>query len=294
MGFQGFKSFYRRLPLVRDLYRVYDAINLLSNTQRLALAASQAEVATVLKAVDPRTKEPQSLLPFEYSVYSQNGEDGIIDEILRRIGPTNRVFCELGAGSGLENCTVFLLTQGWTGFWLDGSSEFLETLRAASPETRDRVQCEVSYLTPANVAQLLESIGVPKNLDVLSIDIDHNTFYIWQALKHFFPRVVVVEYNAIMPSHVNWKVSYSPSTRWDRSHNFGASLKALEMLGRELGYSLVGTDFTGTNAFFVRDELAVGKFSEPFTSEHHYQPYRPWLAAKRHFKTSMLDATNNG
>jgi hypothetical protein len=288
----GFSGLYRRLPLIRDLYRVYDAINHLSNTQQLALAAARAEAAVVLKNADSRTKEPQSLLPFEYSVYSQNGEDGILDEILRRIGVTNRVFCEIGAGNGLENCTVFLLTQGWTGFWFDGSGDFLETLREVTPETRCRVICKVGHLTPENVSHTLESAGVPKDFDVLSIDIDHNTYYIWRALEQFTPRVAVIEYNAIMPSHVDWKVSFSPGACWDRTHNFGASLKALEVLGGQLGYSLVGCDFTGTNAFFVRHELVAEKFSEPFTSEHHYQPYRPWLAEKRHFRTSILDTTN--
>jgi hypothetical protein len=121
---------------------------------------------------------------------------------------------------------------------------------------------------------LFEGLGVPRYFDLLSLDIDQNTFYIWEALHEFKPRVVVVEYNASIPPDIDWKVQYVAKGAWDGTHNFGASLKAFEKLGTQLGYSLVGCDFLGVNAFFVRDDLVADKFAGPFTAENHYEPPR--------------------
>jgi hypothetical protein len=285
----GIKSFYQRLPVIRDLYRLFNAVNELTAIQRSLAFALKSQAQLTIADHDPRAREAQSLTPYECSVYSQNGEDGILAEILRRIGVSNRVFLEIGAGDGLENCTAFLLMQGWSGFWLDGSDAFVQSLAIAKPETQARVMCHVAILTRENVGSVLASLRVPKEFDVLSIDIDHNTYYIWKATGEWRPRVVVVEYNAFIPAHLDWKVAYAPDVGWDRTHNFGASLKALELLGREMGYSLVGCDLTGANAFFVRDDLVDSSFAEPFTAEHHYQPYRPWLSTGRFFKARILD-----
>jgi hypothetical protein len=101
--------------------------------------------------------------------------------------------------------------------------------------------------------------------------------------------VVVVEYNAVIPPGLDWKVRYAPDRVWDGSHNFGASLKAFELLGTQLGYSLVGCDFIGVNAFFVRSDLVADKFAAPFTAENHYEPPRYVFLHRRAHPVSILD-----
>ena len=96
----------------------------------------------------------------------------------------------------------------------------------------------------------------------------------WQALASFHPRVVVVEYNAAFPPDVEWVVTYRENATWDGSQNFGASLRSFQLLGEQLGYNLVGCDFTGVNAFFVRTDLCDSKFASPFSAENHYEPPR--------------------
>ena len=283
------QAIYSRLPVVRELYALNRLVNQLLTQQRSSLSISRAHAELALKSADPRCAEPGSLLSHEYSVYSQNGEDGILHEIFRRIGTTNRVFVEIGAGSGLENCTAFLLTQGWSGYWLDGSAEFRQTLTTCSKAMRERICEHVGILTKENVGGTLKELGVPTEIDLLSIDIDHNTYYVWQGTERYRPRVAVIEYNAILPADVDWQVEYRPDVGWSRNHNFGASLKALEILGRGMGYSLVGCDFAGCNAFFVRDDLTGDRFAEPYTAEHHHQPFRPWISDGRYFAPSMLD-----
>jgi hypothetical protein len=112
---------------------------------------------------------------------------------------------------------------------------------------------------------------------------------VWEGLRDFRPRVVVVEYNSSLPADLDWKVNYDPLRTWDGTNNFGASLKAFEKLGISLGYSLVGCDFLGTNAFFVRDDLVAGKFASPFTAENHHEPLRSPSAYRRGRPLTILD-----
>jgi hypothetical protein len=210
-------------------------------------------------------------------------------EIFRRVATTNRVFAEIGAGNGSENNTAYFLSIGWTGFWIDGRPQ-LEQRVQARPDLSNAVSALSSFVTRENVCELFKRLGVPIEFDLLSLDVDQNTFYIWEALGLYRPRVVVLEYNGAIPPDVDWKVHYSATRTWDGSHNFGASLKAYELLGRKLGYSLVGCDLTGTNAFFVRQELATPeKFKAPFTAENHYEPPRYHLRYRRGHRAEILD-----
>jgi len=226
-----------------------------------------------------RYADPRRLTRFEHQVFSQGGEDGAIREIFRRIGESNRVFVELGAGNGLENNTAFLLAQGWRGVWLEGNPRNYEMIRASfAREMSDgRLKLIQGVVTAENVSNLLRGVVEAVEFDLLSIDVDRNTYHVWAALDVLRPRVVVVEYNAHFPADLVWIADYDPSKWWNGTSYFGASLKALEMLGARLGYSLVGCDIAGANAFFVRSDLIGEKFCAPFTAENHYEPVRYYL-----------------
>ncbi len=240
----------------------------------------------------PRYQEPLRLPRHAFQVNSQNGEDGIIHEIFQRIGPGSRRFVEMGVGDGTENNTAFLLSQGWTGCWIDGRDTFLANI-ASRPDLQDGCLAHrVAAVDRDNAAGLLRELGVPREFDLLSLDIDQNTYYAWEALNEFAPRAVVVEYNAAIPPAIDWKVRYAADRAWDGSQNAGASLKAFERLGRRLGYCLVGCDYSGVNAFFVRSDLTAGRFAEPFTAENHYEPPRyPHLLHRRGHPRAILDRT---
>jgi hypothetical protein len=239
---------------------------------------------------NPRYQEPGRLQRHAFQVNSQNGEDGIIREIFRRIGTTGRLFVEVGVGDGTENNTAFLLAQGWRGFWIDGRDEFLVRL-AARPDLQDGcLKTLVARVDRDNAAGLFRELGVPAEFDLLSLDIDQNSHYAWEGLHGFSPRVVVIEYNAAIPPDLDWQARYAAGRDWDYSQNFGAGLKALEKLGSRLGYCLVGCDFCGVNAFFVRHDLVKDRFAEPFTAENHYEPPRyPALLHRRGHPRAILD-----
>jgi hypothetical protein len=252
-------------------------------------------VASTIRLLDfeleshPRYGDPKRLLRYAFQVCSQNGEDGMIHEIFRRIGRESRIFVEIGVGDGSVCNTAFLLSQGWTGYWLDGNDTFLETLKDRADLGGGCLKHSVAHVSRENIATLLEELKVPTEFDLLSLDVDQNTYYVWDGLKRFRPRAVVVEYNAAIPPDVDWKVHYDPNRTWDESQNFGASLLAFEALGTQLGYKLVGCNFTGVNAFFVRSDLVADHFAAPLTSENHYEPPRYHLTIRRTHRSAILD-----
>lgn len=133
-----------------------------------------------------------------------------------------------------------------------------------------------SFITRENINELFRECGFGGEIDLLSIDIDGNDYYVWQAINVVRPRVVIIEYNGKFPPNCDWKQAYNKRHIWDYSDWQGASLKALELLGRQLGYQLVGTNTNtnGVNAFFVRQDLAKDLFIEPATAENLYNPAR--------------------
>ena len=224
-----------------------------------------------------RYRHPLALAPYEAQVYSQNGEDGIIAEIFHRISAKDRFFVEIGSADGKENNTRFLLEQGWRGVWIDSNFADASDVFAEYLETGALRLTEAS-VTAENIDQLLEQPGVPATIDFLSLDVDQNTSHVWRALCRRC-RVVCIEYNVSIPSHLALEVPYDPDKRWDGTNWYGASLKSLEQIGREKQMSLVGCDLLGVNAFFVNSSEARRRFMKPFKAETHWEPARYALVA---------------
>jgi hypothetical protein len=249
---------------------------------RLARAAQLAQLQEHRRGLleSPRNSDDRRLLKFGYRVYSQSDEDGILHEIVRRIGAGSRTFVEIGTGDGLENNTLFLLTQGWRGLWIEGSRRRVATARKnlGVLVTDGRLRVEQQFVTAANIDEKVRRLVPAPEVDLLSVDIDGNDYYILRAIQSIVPRVIIAEYNAKFPPDVSWVMEYNEAHRWDESDYFGSSLKALETLLAERGYSLVGCNLLGCNAFFVRSELATDPpFCSPFTAENHYEPPRYFL-----------------
>ena len=244
----------------------------------LQYLASQLYYAYALRT-EPRYQVPKSLVPHGYRIYSQNDEDGIIAEIMRRIGNVDRRFVEFGVGDGVENNSLGLLMEGWQGTWIDGSAENIGKIkdRCAELIRREQLQVEQAFIDAENVQDIFQSLNVPAEFSLLSVDIDGNDYWMWRALCDYRPKVVVIEYNAGMGPRAEWKQEYDPKWVWQGTRNFGASLKSFELLGREKGYCLVGCSIKGMNAFFVREDLVGERFQEPFTSEFHFEPPRYYL-----------------
>lgn len=227
----------------------------------------------------------QRCLAFYLSqVYSQNNEDGIIAEIFRRIGNKTFRFVEIGVENGLQNNTRFLLQNNWKGVWIEANESNVEEIKNYFYREIKESSLEVikNHVTRENINSLFKKINIPNEFDFLSIDIDMNTHHIWDELNGYKPMVACIEYNASIPPSIDFSIPYDSDAKWDHTNFFGAGLKTLEFIGRKKGYTLVGCDCNGVNAFFVRDDLVADKFLSPFTAEFHYQQPR-YASMLHHF-----------
>lgn len=185
---------------------------------------------------------------YEYRVFSQNGEDGILQAIFSKIGRTNRYFVEFGVQDGNECNTRLLLKKGWSGLWMDA-------------DTTNNSRAKKEFITAENINHLFEKHSVPKQFDLLCIDIDGNDYWVWKAITQYQPRVVVIEYNSSVLPEQSLVMKYDPKHLWDETNYFGAGIKALAELGAAKGYTLVACDSRGINAFFVQSDLAKRHFA---------------------------------
>lgn len=187
-----------------------------------------------------------NLRKYEKSIYSQNGEDGVLEKIFSLLG-TKKGYCvEFSAMDGLVwSNTLNLRNQNWKCLLMSTGDENLE------------INLHKECVTPENIEELFKKYGVPKDFDLVSIDIDSMDWYVWRALgKQYRPKVVLIEYNQYFGNKLDYVVAYDPFFIWDnKSMYFGASLEAYYLLGKDLGYTLVYVENQGVNAFFIRDDL---------------------------------------
>jgi len=208
-----------------------------------------------------RNKKIKNINLFEQKIYSQNGEDGIIKIIFYKIVTTNKFCVEFGVGDGHGCNTRYLIEkEGWGYLHMD-SGDY----------TKPYTHIKKEFITAENINSLFRKYNVPKEFDLLSIDIDYNTYWVWRAIKGYRPRVVVIEYNASISPTESKTVKYDPDRMWDGTNYFGASLLTLAKLGKSKGYTLIGCDSVGINAFFVRNDLIKNNF-EIKTIKEIYRP----------------------
>jgi hypothetical protein len=226
-----------------------------------------------------RHADSRRLVRHGYKVFSQGDEDGIIAEIFRRIGPGDKRFVEIGVQIGVECNTTWLLYQQWRGLWLEADGPSVDQMRTSHQQfiNAGRLDISQTYVDAANINGLFATHLGSAECDLFSIDIDYNDYWVWQALTHTRPRVVVAEYNArwVPPSEIT--VAYDTTKTWAGNCHFGASLGALNRLAVDRGYSLVGCSLTGVNAFFVRNDLLGDHFLRPGDLTEHYEPARYFL-----------------
>jgi len=242
----------------------------------LAVIERERYVKEILS--DPLYADQRCLLRFGFKVYSQNDEDGIIQEIFARIGCGPRTFVEFGVGNGLENNTLKLLLEGWSGLWLEGSENDVKSINTRFHDVikQRRLQVQLAFIDRDNVNALIGRYCTGE-IDLISIDVDGNDIYLLEALNIVNPRVIVIEYNAKFPPPLSIAQAYNAAHRWQGGDYFGASLAAITKIAQRKGYALVGCGVIGVNAFFVRHDLLDDKFFPPYTAAHHYQPARYFL-----------------
>ena len=218
-------------------------------------------------------------------------------EIINRIGYKNKTFVEFGCGgTELENNTFFLVKSGWKGLWMDADLnkiKYLNKIFKISVNSK-RLQIKHEIINSKNINDLFIKYNFNNEIDILSIDIDSNDYWIWKNidLNIINPRIVILEYNAKYKPPMEW-IRENSEAPFSKNDWMGASLESLTKLSNKKGYTLVGCSIGGTNSYFIRDDLLNENFSGPFTAENHFNQARYYLCRNFNSKNISYSGMKN-
>jgi hypothetical protein len=211
-------------------------------------------------AVQNAQRSPLSnLQEAEFKVFSQYGEDGILQYLIREAGITRdeQIFIEFGVQNYLESNTRFLLQNDhWKGLIIDGSNAYMESVKRSELYWRHDITALAAWIDRDNINDLFLQSGFRGQIGILSIDIDGNDYWVWESIEAVNPVIVVVEWNSVFgPDHAV-SIPYDPAFDRASAHYsclyWGASMAAFETLAERKGYALLGSNKVGNNLFFVR------------------------------------------
>jgi hypothetical protein len=200
----------------------------------------------------------------EFRAYTQSGEDGLYEYLIRRTPIASETFMEVGVEDYREANTRFLLlNRHWEGHVVDGSEEQVAAIRRQWIHFYERLTVHHGFVTAETIEGLLAAANLPEEFGLLSIDIDGNDYWVWKAVENYRPTLVSIEYNWRFGPDRAVTIPYDASFVRPQAHSsmlyFGCSLAALVRLGEAKGYAFVGCNANGVNAFFVRrDRLPDG------------------------------------
>lgn len=233
----------------------------------------------------------KNLWDAEVKVYSQMGEDGIIDYLCERIELSKPRVLEIGAGNFSECNSRFLAeNRNASVYAVDGREDLVLSVESNPLRWKNHIFAHKTWVSPDNINEIItqaqNSIG---DVDIFSIDLDGNDYWILQAANLESVRIVVVEYNPLF-GHLK-AVSVPRDDNFERNLKhfsclyFGASLKGFEYLLDKKGFDFIGTNRIGNNAFFVRKEIAE---QIPISPEKDYSVYTDWRVRETRSQEGQL------
>lgn len=251
-------------------------------TQQIVELRQQVENCLVLEgrnlALQNADRAPLAKLQdAEFKVFSQNGEDGILQYLIRETGITREEesFVEFGVQNYTESNTRFLL-QGdhWRGLIIDGSRESMESVRHSDLYWRNDLTAVDAWIQCDNINQIIGDSGFAGEIGILSIDIDGNDYWIWDSINVVRPVIVVVEWNSVFGARHAVSIPYIPDFDRATAHHsclyWGASMRAFEQLADKKGFVMIGSNRVGNNIFFVRRDR-LGRLKAMVTEEAYVE-----------------------
>lgn len=204
-----------------------------------------------------------SFADVEFRVSSQWGEDGILDWLIERarIPPRSQSFIEFGVENYRQSNTRFLLqNRNWRRLIMDGSPKMPTTVKDDGLLWAHDLLARSAFITRENINDLIASAGLHGEIGLLSIDLDGNDYWLWEAIKVVSPILLVCEYNSVFGDVYPITTPYDPAFQRTKAHfsnlYFGASIGAVRSLASKKGYHFLGTTTAGNDAFFVRHDYA--------------------------------------
>ncbi|TES93618.1 MAG: hypothetical protein E3J90_14405 [Promethearchaeota archaeon] len=214
-----------------------------------------------------------NLAEVEFKVFSQFGEDGIIQYLINNIPIKNKIFIEFGVQDYKESNTRFLLiNNNWKGLLIDSDRKNINSIKNDEIYWKYDIKAVCKFVTRENINSVFSSNGFEGDIGLLSIDIDGNDYWIWKAIKVINPSIVICEYNSVFGCKDAVTIPYGPNFNRTKAHfsnlYFGASMHALYYLANKKGYIFIGSNSAGNNAFFIKKDFA--KFFKKLTLKEGY------------------------
>lgn len=196
-----------------------------------------------------------------FKVFSQFEEDGLLLYLFSLIGEGRKTFIEIGANDGINsNCSNLAVHFGWSGLFFEGDPELIRRGRKFYSKIPTPYHPKPRYvqaiITRENINELVTANSLEGDIELLSIDIDGNDYWIWDALEVVKPKVVIVETHTEFGTN-DLVVPYDPDYMYPGKHPIyhGASVIAMNKLAERKGYRLVGASDLGINQIFLRNDL---------------------------------------
>ena len=212
--------------------------------------------------------QSKNINDYEFKIFSQHGDDGIIQYLIKHLDIPNKTFIEFGVEDFSESNTRFLMmNNNWSGFVIDGSKENVNRLKSYPWYWKYDIRCEAAFIDRENINLILKKSGF-ENIGILNIDLDGNDYYILKEIDFttLNPAILILEYNSIFGNERSISIPYDKNFSRTHAHYsnlfFGASLPALYHQATTKGYVLVGCTLSGNNAFFVRKDLMNEKIEK--------------------------------
>lgn len=236
-------------PDFRPLHLRIDALH--QHLDHVAFASGKVKCGQIPHAIN-------SLRDVEFKVFSQFGDDGIIEYLVSTLEIEPKKFIEFGVECYMESNTRFLMQhRNWSGLIIDGSPDNVEWIRKQDFYWRHDLTAVCAFIDADNINKLFADNGFSGPIGLLSIDIDGNDYWVWRAINTVDPVVVVCEFNSTFGEGSAVTIPYMPDFQRTNFHHsnlyWGASLGALINLAEEKGYTFVGCNDAGNNAYFVRN-----------------------------------------
>lgn len=233
-------------------------------------ATSEQQLLTLGRLLAENIKSKKNIASFsevEFKVFSQWGDDGIIQWLINNLEIPNRTFVEFGVGNYQEANTRFLMmNNNWSGLVMDGSEMNVAQITNSEYFWQYTLTANAVFIDADNINHLLSSSNLGKEVGILHIDLDGNEYWIWKEIDVISPIVVILEYNSHFGIDKAITIPYSRTFYRTNAHYsnlyFGASLLALYQLSADKGYSFIGCNSAGNNAYFVRKDKLNGSVQE--------------------------------
>ncbi|MDC1112487.1 hypothetical protein OAS43_01630 [Candidatus Pelagibacter sp.] len=237
------------VSIIRKIFQEHYDKKLILNAKKISL-------------LNLKKNKIKELSEIEFQVFSQWGEDGIIDWLINKFSPIPKIFVEIGTEDYSESNTRFLLiNKNWKGFLIEANKKDVEKIKKQRIYWKHDLKIQNSFINADNVNDVIRNMNIPKDIGLLSIDIDSIDYWVLKKLNALSPAIIICEYNSLFgikkPLTIPYKKKFLRSEEHYSNLYFGASIKAFENLMKKKGYFLIGTNSAGNNAFFMKNKYLI-------------------------------------